>query len=121
MSKDPDRWHIFQVRLDLADSLVLMTGYFDFEALAIADGEDRVALVHVGGEIGNKLNEILKASPKLKLESTVLQDQPSTIEIARKESPAPKGVKIMAHDFWKEQPVKGKQLRRPNERCERQT
>ena len=120
MAKDPDRWHTFQVGLGLADSLVPTTGYFDFEALAVGDGEDRVALVDVGGGIGNKLSEILKASPKLRPESTMLQDQPSTIEIAKKESPAPKGVRMMEHDFWKEQPVHGKHLHRLNERCKRQ-
>lgn len=105
--KDPDRWHAFQVGLGLADSLVPTTGYFDFEALATDDPE-RVAFVDVGGGIGNKLNEILKASPKLKPESTVLQDQPSTIEMAKKEKVPPEGVKMMEHDFWKEQPIKGK-------------
>lgn len=120
MAKDPDRWHTFQVGLGLADSLVPTTGYYDFDALAVADGEDRVALVDVGGGIGNKLNEILRASPNLKPESTVLQDQPSTIEIAKKESPAPKGVKMMQHDFWKEQPVKGKQLQRLDQHDQRQ-
>lgn len=107
MAKDPDRWHTFQVGLGLADSLVPTTGYFDFEQFAVPEGEERVAWVDVGGGIGNKLNEVLKASPKLRPESTVLQDQPSTIAIAKKESPAPKGVVMMEHDFWKEQTLKG--------------
>jgi O-methyltransferase domain len=105
--KDPDRRYTFQVGLDLADSMVPTIGCFDFEALAVADGEDRLALVDVGEGIGNKLNEILRASPKLRPETTMLQDQPRTIEMAKKESPAPKTIQMMEHDFWKE-PVKGK-------------
>ena len=90
----------------IKDMMVPTTGYFDFNIFD-TDEPDRMSLVDVGGGIGNKLKEILANSPGLKAERCVLQDSESTIAMSKQDNIVP-GAALMVHDFWQEQPVKGK-------------
>lgn len=72
----------------------LLTGFKD-------DG-DAVMFVDVGGSRGHEIDAIKKRYPNLP-GKFILQDLPETIKQAL---PTP-GVQAIAHDFFKEQPVKG--------------
>lgn len=66
-------------------------------------GGDEVVFVDVGGNVGHQCQRLLAAHPEL-AGSIVLQDLEETINAA----PPIKGVKPLAHDFFKPNPVKGK-------------
>jgi demethylsterigmatocystin 6-O-methyltransferase len=66
-------------------------------------GEDEVVFVDVGGNVGHQCQRLLAAHPEL-AGSIVLQDLEETISAA----PSINGVKPLAHDFFKPNPVKGK-------------
>ena len=112
MSRDPERIKVFQQGLGIADNGVPTTGFFDFERFHVEEGE-RMSLVDMGGGIGNKMKLILEASPGLKPERCVVQDQPNIIELATKNRVVPEGVKLMVNNFWEGQPVKS-ELDRPS-------
>ena len=107
MSRDPERIKVFQQGLGIADNGVPTTGFFDFGQYDVDEG-DRMSLVDIGGGIGNKTKLILEASPGLKPERCMVQDQPNIIEMATKNRVVPEGVKLMVNNFWDGQPVKGK-------------
>ncbi|KAK7709555.1 hypothetical protein SLS64_003613 [Diaporthe eres] len=64
---------------------------------------DGVAFVDVGGNVGHQCRRLLAAHPEL-AGSVVLQDLEETISAA----PPIEGVRPLAHDFFKPNPVKGK-------------
>ena len=107
MSRDPERIKVFQQGLGIADNGVPTTGFFDFGQYDVDKG-DRMSLVDIGGGIGNKTKLILEASPSLKPERCMVQDQPNIIEMATKNRVVPEGVKLVVNNFWDGQPVKGK-------------
>ncbi|KIY02612.1 uncharacterized protein Z520_01077 [Fonsecaea multimorphosa CBS 102226] len=112
MSKDPEKLKTFQLGLKMGDNLVPVLGYYNFNALKLTEEElqnnpDRVALVDIGGGVGNTLKKILDEYKELDPRTVVLQDQKDVIAMAEKEKIVPEGVKLMEHDFWTEQPVKG--------------
>ncbi|KIW89052.1 uncharacterized protein Z519_10537 [Cladophialophora bantiana CBS 173.52] len=112
MSKDPEKLKTFQLGLKMGDNLVPVIGYYDFNQLALSEEElqtnpDRAALVDIGGGVGNTVKKVLDEYKKLNPKNVVLQDQKEIIAMAEKEKIAPEGVKLMEHDFWTEQPVKG--------------
>jgi hypothetical protein len=113
MSKDPEKLKTFQIGLEIGDVLVPITGYYDFNQLALTPDEkekdpDRACLVDIGGGVGKVVKKILEESPELNAKNVVLQDQANIMEMAGKEKIAPEGVALMKHDFWTAQPVKGK-------------
>lgn len=61
-----------------------------------------IAFVDVGGNVGHQCQRLLAAHPEL-AGSIVLQDLEETIKAA----PPVEGVKAMAHDFFKPNPVQG--------------
>ncbi|OAL38833.1 hypothetical protein AYO20_02039 [Fonsecaea nubica] len=112
MSKDPEKLKTFQLGLKIGDNLVPIIGYYDFNQLKLTEEElqktpDRAALVDIGGGVGNTLKKVLDEYRQLDPGNVVLQDQTDVIAMAEKEKIPPEGVKLMEHDFWTEQPVKG--------------
>ncbi|KAI1608644.1 catechol O-methyltransferase [Exophiala viscosa] len=112
MSKDPEKLKTFQIGLTTGDAMVPATGYYDFNQLALTEEElekdpDRVSLVDIGGGVGNVVKRVLGEYKTLKPEHVVLEDLESIIEMAKKEETVPEGVRMLKHDFWTEQPVKG--------------
>ena len=80
--------------------------YFPFKEQLVEGfegGDDAALLVDVGGGIGHEVRAIQKWFPDLP-GHLVLQDLPNTVKQAG-EIP---GAKVMAHDFFSAQPVKGK-------------
>ncbi|KIX06816.1 uncharacterized protein Z518_04792 [Rhinocladiella mackenziei CBS 650.93] len=112
MSKDPEKLKTFQLGLTTGDAMVPVTGYYDFNQLALTKEEqekdpDRACLIDIGGGVGNVVKRILDEYKDLSPKNVILQDQGSVIDIAEREKIPPEGVKLMKHDFWTEQPVKG--------------
>jgi len=69
---------------------------------------DAPLLVDVGGGHGQLLKSILSEVPGIPTERCVLQERGEVIDEARRlDDPALAGISYMAHDFHKEQPVKG--------------
>jgi hypothetical protein len=83
-------------------------GFYDFGKLDTSD--NRPVLVDVGGGGGQSIMAIMAAHPNLasKPEKFILQDLPDPIAVARTAGRLPEGVVKMVHDFFTEQPVKGK-------------
>lgn len=69
----------------------------------LKEGNDQVLLVDVGGGVGHDLEELAAKHPDVKKGRLILQDQPSVIDSIAGDKPFEK----TAHDFFKEQPVKG--------------
>lgn len=87
-------------------------GIYDFswlvaEANAQPDS-DRAVLVDVGGGKGGAIKAIHREFPGLPIHRFVLEDRPETIEAGRAlDEPELAGVRRVALDFHKDQPVKG--------------
>lgn len=112
MSRDPARLKTFQIGLTAGDAMVPVTGYYDFDQLALSDEElrqdpQRVSLVDVGGGVGTVVKRILDEYKGLRAANVVLQDLDAVIEMAERDKTAPQGVRLMRHDFWQPQPVIG--------------
>lgn len=70
--------------------------------------DDAALVVDVGGSYGDVLQMILEACPRIPAGRMVLQDRVSVIEEVKKlDTPALRGVRKMAHDFFTPQPLKG--------------
>jgi hypothetical protein len=69
-----------------------------------AENPDRTLLVDVGGSRGQTIHAIVQANPGIDIKRCVLQD---FAEVVSNALPEIEGCKIMSHDFWTEQPVKG--------------
>lgn len=78
--------------------------FVDPSAPAVGDAEvDRTVFVDIGGNIGHQSARLLAKHPNLG-GKVILQDLEETVQRA----PKIDGVEFMVHDFFKEQPVKGK-------------
>jgi hypothetical protein len=75
------------------------------EKLAVRDPEKDVAIVDVGGGLGQVLVSLRERFPELK-GKMVVQDLPVVVE-SIKPGDLPEGVEAMGVDFFKAQPVKG--------------
>lgn len=82
-------------------------GWVGREARGMGDGG--VAVVDVGGGLGQLLRDVLKGVEGVRPGQCVLQDRREVICEAREGSAAGEleGVVMMEHDFHEEQPVKG--------------
>lgn len=109
MAKYPERFAAFQGGMAHADKSIPLLGYYDFGQLN-SDDSDRTIFVDVGGGQGHVIAQILDAHPGLKNSASrfVLQDKPAVIKKAAENENFPQGVVQMPHDFFTEQPVKGK-------------
>ena len=107
MAQKPEQLKKFQTVLENMEKRKPLDALYDFSQLAASD--DQPVLVDVGGGTGKMIKQIMQAHPDLARspEKFVLQDMEKSIEQARMADILPSGVKMMAHDFFKEQPVKG--------------
>jgi hypothetical protein len=110
MARYPERLAAFQAGLAHADASIPLLGFYDFGQLD-TDEADREVMVDIGGGAGHTLEQILAAYPQLKAkcDKFVLQDKKPVLARAADNWNLPKEVVQMEHDFWKEQPVKGRQ------------
>ncbi|KAI0476496.1 S-adenosyl-L-methionine-dependent methyltransferase [Xylariaceae sp. FL0804] len=78
--------------------------YFDTQA-ALLEGADLAGplLVDVGGNVGHDTAAFLRKNPDVPAGSLVVQDLPEVTATAKVDEK----IKMMPHDFWQEQPVKG--------------
>ena len=99
---------IFQLALSTMDKKFPPTGFFDFASLLTAD-DDRDILVEVGGGIGRTLSAIINSSPELQKvpQRFVLQELEAPVKQAQKSGMLPQGTRVMVHNMFEEQPVKG--------------
>jgi hypothetical protein len=73
------------------------------EAAGAAAGQDGVAIVDVGGGIGQVTEKAMESHPAIKAQFLV-QDLGKIVDEARAKKPA---FEVMEYDFFTEQPVKG--------------
>ncbi len=78
--------------------------YFDTETLLDSVDLSSPILVDIGGNVGNDIEGFLAKHPDVPTGSLVLQDRPEALELAKVSDK----VRVMSHDFFTPQPVKGK-------------
>jgi len=84
-------------------------GFYDVPRLISTDvGDDGVLLVDIGGSVGHDLSEFRRKWPKAR-GRLILQDLPEVLDQARTMS-LDKSIEIMDHDFFTQEPVKGKKV-----------
>jgi hypothetical protein len=105
-----ERLQVAMLAMAAAEEQMPPLGVYDLSWAVEEAGksEDRVLVVDVGGGRGQALKGILKITPGLLKHRCVLEDLPEVIEAARRDDAALADVQMMAMDFFKEQPVKGK-------------
>lgn len=111
MARDPEKIQTFQVGMAGLDFAIPVVGHFNFDLLKNND-ENYVELIDVGGGHGASLTQIISAYPGLDPRKCILQERPDVIDMARKSGTIPDGLVLMEHDFFTEQPVKGKLIGR---------
>ncbi|KPM36594.1 hypothetical protein AK830_g9965 [Neonectria ditissima] len=109
MNKNPERMRIFMQAMKTAESQMPATVLYDFGwAKEMARSTDRMLFVDVGGGKGHVVQGICEENPWLPKEKCAVQDREDVIQEARMaDNPNLRGVKMMAHDFNLEQPIKG--------------
>lgn len=110
MARNPEQLQNFQKGMAGIDIAVPVVGHFDFSSLKNSREEEEqgiAEIVDVGGGHGIVLKKILDTHPELSPKNAVLQDRPDIIELAKNSGVLPGEVKLQAHDFMTEQPVKG--------------
>ena len=108
MAQYPERMKTYQLGLGNQAAILPIVGLYDFGKLNTND--TRPVLVDVGGGQGQSIVQILNQYKELAAEKMILQDLPAVIELAQKSEALPKGVVKMEHDFFGEQPVKGRSV-----------
>lgn len=106
MAQHPDRFHAFQAGLAHGDASIPLLGFFDFGKLVNKEPE-RPVLVDVGGGSGHSLAQILRAYSQFDPSDFVLQDLAPVVKKVADSDVLSKKVRLMEHDFFTEQPVKG--------------
>jgi hypothetical protein len=101
---NPERLKAFHANIAHSSIHFPLTGFYDFSKLATTDG--RISLVDVGGGSGHSIKRILQAHPDIEPESVVLQDRSEAIEQSK--GILPPGVRAMEHNFFTQQPIKGR-------------
>jgi hypothetical protein len=105
-----ERLQVFMIAMAGIEELMPPLGAYDL-SWAVEEGtksDDRALVVDVGGGRGQALKGIFKATPGLPQHRCVLEDLPEVVEAARRDDPELAEVRMVAMDFFKEQPVKGK-------------
>jgi hypothetical protein len=106
LARHPENLAVFGRVLKAAASFRPFTGIYPWEKLADADPE-RPLFVDIGGGTGHAIAAILAAHLELPASGFVLQELPEVIAAAQKDGMLPSGVQYQAHDFLKENPIKG--------------
>lgn len=84
-------------------------GFYDVPQLISTDvDDDGVLLVDIGGSVGHDLSEFRRKWPEAR-GRLILQDLPEVLDQARTMS-LDKSIEIMDHDFFTEEPIKGKMV-----------
>lgn len=107
IAKDPERASTFNYAMAAQTQASLPTvGIYPFESELgpLVEDENTVVLVDVGGGKGHASHMIRQNCPGLK-GKMILQDRPEVIADITDELP---GIEKMTHDFFQEQPIKGK-------------
>ena len=86
-----------------------LQGVDEFPFSELLAGTSDVAMVDVGGAVGDVTKILVKRFPEVQ-GRFVVQDLPHTIAHAQKD--AGSKIEFMSHDFFTEQPVKGKHTRK---------
>ncbi|KAE9987857.1 hypothetical protein EG328_001283 [Venturia inaequalis] len=110
VNEDPERMRVFMQSMNTLESQLPISGIYDFGWIAnyVQDEPGRVVFVDVGGGKGQAIVAISKEHPELPRGRFVLQDLQDIIEEVEKTAAADlEGVKLMAVDFHKEQPING--------------
>ena len=111
-AQDPDTLEAFAVLMADQHGTLPITGIFDFNWImehSSSVNEGSQLIVDVGGGRGQALKQILAEFPSIPASRLVLQDRPEVIEIAKaEEAPELRDIKMMSHDFFQPQPVRGK-------------
>jgi hypothetical protein len=105
-----ERLQVAMLAMAAAEEQMPPLGAYDL-GWAVAVGgkaDDRVLVVDVGGGRGQALKGIFSNIPGLPKHRCVLEDLPEVVEAARRDDAELADVQMMAMDFFKEQPVKGK-------------
>lgn len=111
VNEDPERMRAVMQSMNTLEAQLPISGIYDFGWVAkfMQDEPDRVAFVDVGGGKGQAIVAISKEHLGMPRGCFVLQDLHDVIEEVRNTATAEmKGVKLMAVDFHKEQPINGK-------------
>jgi len=114
MTLFPERQTDFNQSMNTLDAILPVRGMFEYKWIAEHAGDveaDAPLIVDVGGGKGQALKQILEEVPSLPAERLVLQDRAEVIEEVKTiDDPALRPVQKMPHDFFTEQPVKGKSM-----------
>ncbi|KAH7141382.1 O-methyltransferase [Dactylonectria estremocensis] len=110
MNKDPERMRIFMQAMSSAETLLPASKTYDLGWVKneLDKHNDRMLFIDIGGSKGHALQGVCEANEWLPRERCMLQDRKEVIdEVTTSNNPGLGGVKMMAHDFYLEQPVKG--------------
>ncbi|KAK4141070.1 O-methyltransferase-domain-containing protein [Dichotomopilus funicola] len=104
-----ERLQAFMLAMGAIEEQMPSLGIYDLSwaAAEATKSPDRVLVVDVGGGRGQALKGILRATPGIPAGRCVLGDLPEVVEATKREVPELAEVKMVATDFFKEQPVKG--------------
>ncbi|CAM1502734.1 Fc.00g075100.m01.CDS01 [Cosmosporella sp. VM-42] len=109
MNQDPERMRAFMMAMKTAETMMPMTGLYDYSWVRekLCEDDSRTVLVDVGGGKGHAVQAICEENVWLPKERCVVQDREDVVEAAKAlDVEELRGVKMMAHDFNTEQPVK---------------
>jgi len=113
LEADPEKQRVFDAGMGSQSSISQRHGgpteVYNFGWLAeAAQTANGMALVDVGGNLGQTVHTILEAVPGIPREKCVVQDLPEVIEGAKANGGVlVQGIQMMGHNFNHEQPVKG--------------
>jgi hypothetical protein len=109
----PKRLKAFNQSMATLDQVLPVTGMYDYGWIGdhVESGDpNRTLIVDVGSGKGQALKRIMESCPKIPASRLVMEDRPDVIdEVEASKDEMLLDVKKMAHDFFQEQPVKGKQ------------
>ncbi len=112
MNHYPKRLKAFNLSMATLDEVLPVTGMYDYSWIAdyAKHGDpSRTLIVDVGSGKGQALKRIMASCPEIPASRLVMQDRPIVMEEAENtKDEMLMEAKKMSHDFFKEQPVKGR-------------
>ncbi|KZL78466.1 O-methyltransferase [Colletotrichum tofieldiae] len=107
--ENPEQVKRFMKSMEMVQQFIPLEGIYDFSWVKakLLEEHNRPIFIDVGGSKGHAIRAILKENPFIPAERVVLQDRDEVIEqVAALKDPGLESVKLQAHDFHTEQPVK---------------